>query len=412
MKKVVVLCLLMLLTFEASANDNIFTLEEIIERVLIVSPNLEVINKELDISESKVKKARSEKFPHFEGSFITGGIFNVIRADLFQPIYTFGKISADERRAKKGVDVTLANISEARNDTVARAENAYYSLQLAHTLKDLAMEGRDEANKLLKGVEELVRGGSPKATQMDKLNLTVLLSNINKNVVRAEKAVGLSRAELKKMLVIEDNNAFDIDSHILEPVEFELNGLSYYKEKALEERPQIRAIEAGLEVKRASVKREKSDYYPTFFVGGTIRYSQSTLFDDTIIGGAGIGIRQVLNWSISADLSEARAEHSKFLKEKDEMLQEIDFEVEKAYLDMKENRANLDYDKEGFTAATSLLRNATSNYDLGIGNVGDLINAFGTYLREGGEYYETVYLYNISVANLEKVTGILNKGLE
>jgi len=412
MKITLAIYTLLLLTPMAVANENTFTLEEIVERVVKVSPSLEVHNRDLDISESKVKKARAQQYPQFEGAVLTGGIFNVIRADLFQPIYTFGKISADEKKAKKGVEVTIANISEARDETIARAKNAYFNLQLAHTLNDLATEERDNAKKLLSNVEELVSVGSPKATQIDKLNLKILVSNIDKHVVSSQKAIDIVRAELMRMLAIEENSDFDIESYALEPVEFEANELSYYKDKAIEDRPKIKAINAGLEAKLSSIKREKSEYYPTIFVGGTIRYSQSPLFRDTFIGGAGIGIRQVLNFFISADLSEAKAEYSKSIKEKDAFLQEIDLEVKKAYLDMQENKDNVNNEREGFRAARTLLRNASSNYDLGIGKVNELTNSIGTYLREGAEYYDTVFLYNIAVTNLEKVAGVLNKELE
>lgn len=319
----------------ASDNENIFTLNEVIERAVAVSPNLDIVNKELDISLSQVKKARAEKFPQFESVVVSGGIFTVIRADFFQPIYTFGKISSAEGAAIKGVEVANAKINESRNDTVEQATTAYYNLQLAHTLNDLVAEGKDRSQKLLKSVEDLVLGGSPKATQMDKLNLKILLSNINKNVVSSEKEIKLSRAVLKRILVIEDANAnaFDIDSHSLEPIEFEVKNLNYYTEKALKERPQIQALEAVLDAKSFLIQKAKSEYYPTFFFGGTLRYNQSPLFEDTFVGGAGIGIRQILNFSIAADITEAKAEHSKSLKEKDVALKEMDFEIEKAFLD-------------------------------------------------------------------------------
>ncbi|MBI4228081.1 MAG: TolC family protein [Deltaproteobacteria bacterium] len=407
MNKLLTICTFLLLNFDAITDDNIFTLEEILERVLITSPDLGVIDKDLDISQSKVKKAKAQKYPQFDGAVITGGIFTIVRADLFQPIFTFGKISSDEKKAEKGLEATIANVSEARNDTITRAKTAYFNLQLAHTLNGLANEGRDEAKKVLTSVEELIRVGSPKATQMDKLNLKILLSNFNKDVVTSEKEIDISRAQLMRMLTIEEKDSFDIDSHTIKPVEFKLNELSYYKEKTQVNRPKLKAINAGIESKWHSVKREKSDYYPTIFVGGTLRYNQSTIFEDTIIGGAGIGIRQVLNYTISADLSEAKAEYSKSLREKDVFLKDIDLEVEKAYLNMKENADNLEYGNEGFGEAKKLLQNAISNYDLGIGSLNELINAFGTYLREGTEYYQTVFLYNISAANLEMVTGDL-----
>jgi outer membrane protein TolC len=407
MIRLLTLCTFLILTFDATADDNIFTLDEILERVLITNPSLGVLDKDVDIFESKVKKAKAEKYPQFDGAVITGGIFTVVRADLFQPIYTFGKISSDEKRAEKGLEATIANISEARNDTITQAKTDYYNLQLAYALNDLAVEGRNEAQRVLSSVEEFIRVGSPKATQMDRLNLKILLSNINKDVVSSEKEIDVARAELINMLAIEDKDSFDIDPHTLKPVEFKPDKLNYYQEKTQANRPKLKALNAEAESKLHAVRRERANYYPTVFAGGTLRYNQSTLFRDTIIGGAGVGIKQVLNYGISADLSEAKAEYSKSLKEKDAFLQNMDLEVEKAYLEMKENNNNLEFENEGFGEAKKLLQNAISNYDLGIGSLSELINAFGTYLREGTQYYQTVFLYNMSVANLEMVTGDL-----
>ena len=199
MIKLLTLCTFLILSVEAIADDNIFTLDEILERVLITNPNLGVQDKDLDISESRVKKAKAEKYPHFDGAVVTGGIFTVVRADLFQPVYTFGKISSDEKRAEKGLEATIANISEAKNDTITQAKTGYYNLQLAYALNDLAIEGRNEAQRVFGSVEELIRVGSPKATQMDKLNLKILLSNVNKDVVTSEKEIDVARAELIKI---------------------------------------------------------------------------------------------------------------------------------------------------------------------------------------------------------------------
>jgi outer membrane protein TolC len=282
MIKLLSLCIFLILTVNGIADDNIFTLDEILERVLITNPNLGVLDKDLGISESKVKKAKAEKYPQFDGAVVTGGIFTVVRADLFQPIYTFGKISSDEKRAEKGLEATIANISEARNDTITQAKTGYYNLQLAYALNNLAIEGRNEAQRVLSSVEELIRAGSPKATQMDKLNLKILLSNINKDTVSSEKEIHVARAELMKMLAIEDKDSFDIDSHTLKPVDFKLDELNYYQEKSQANRPKLKAINAAVESKLHTVERERSNYYPTVFVGGTLRYNQSTLFRDTI----------------------------------------------------------------------------------------------------------------------------------
>lgn len=405
MKAILFLSIFMIFTIESSAEDNIFTLDEVIQRAQIVSPNLGVLNEELVISESKLQNARSKKLPEFDGTVISAGVFTIIRANLFQPVYTFGKISSSERAAEKGVEATMATIRDGQADTVEKATMSYYRLQFAYTLNSLVIKEQQTLEKTSAGVEELVEGGSPKATQTDKLNLKILLSNVNTSVVSSTKEVQLSRAILKRMLGIENENDFDIESHILEPVAFETNSLRFYKQNSLNENPLIMATEANLEAKEFLVKRAEREYYPTIFLGGTLRYNQSTFFDDTLIAGAGLGINQVLNFSISAEISEAKAQYLKSVKEKDIMLDEIDADIEKSYLDMIENRNNIENEKVGFEAAKTLLRNATSNYTLGIGGISDLINVYSAFFKEGSEYYESVYLYNLSVAHLKRAAG-------
>lgn len=301
----------------------------------------------------------------------------------------------------------MATIRDGQADTVEKATVAFYKLQLAYTLNELIVKEKDTVEKTSAGVEELVEGGSPKATQADKLNLIILLSNVKTSVVSSTKDVQLSRAILKRMLGIENENDFDIESHTLEPVAFETNSLRFYKETSLNKNPLIMATEANLEAKKFLVKRAEREYYPTIFLGGTVRYNQSTFFDDTLIAGAGLGISQVLNFSISAEISEAKAQYLKSIKEKNVMLDEMDVDIEKSYLDMIENRNNIENAKVGFEAAETLIRNATSNYELGIGSISELINAYSAFFKEGSEYYESVYLYNLSLAHLKRAAGNL-----
>lgn len=407
MKSILLISVFVVLSLESFADDNIFTLDEVIQRAQVVSPNLRVLDEELNISESKLKQANAEKLPQFDVTVISAGVFTVIRSNLFQPVYTFGRISSAEGAAEKGVAATMATVRDGQADMVEKATLSYYKLQLAYTLNGLIIKEKESIEKMFAGVEELVEGGSPKATQTDKLNLKVLLSNINKNVVRSEKEVQLARAVLKRMLGIENENGFDIESRALEPVVSEVNSLGLYKDNSLNENQQIKATQANLEAKEFLVKNAKSEYYPTIFLGGALNYNQSIFFDDTLIAGAGIGINQVLNFSISADISEAKAAYSKSIREKEVVLDEIEFDIESTYLDLIETKNNIDNEKDGFEAAETLLRNANSNYELGIGTVSDLINAYSAFLKEGGEYYESVYLYNLSVAHLKRVAGTL-----
>lgn len=79
MKTILFLSVFMIFTLESLADDNIFTLDEVIQRAQIVSPNLGVLNEELVISESRLQNARSKKLPQFDGTVISAGVFTIIK---------------------------------------------------------------------------------------------------------------------------------------------------------------------------------------------------------------------------------------------------------------------------------------------------------------------------------------------
>ncbi len=45
------------------------------------------------------------------------------------------------------------------------------------------------------------------------------------------------------------------------------------------------------------------------------------------------------------------------------------------------------------------------NYDIGVGDTDDLIDALGVFLRVSGEYYKAIFSFNTSVAALGRITG-------
>ena len=76
-------------------------------------------------------------------------------------------------------------------------------------------------------------------------------------------------------------------------------------------------------------------------------------------------------------------------------------EQKKVFLKVSEARGQLDLAKGSRKITRALLVTELANYDFGIGDSGDLFQALIIYTRVLSGYYETVYNFNLAVAELK-----------
>jgi hypothetical protein len=80
---------------------------------------------------------------------------------------------------------------------------------------------------------------------------------------------------------------------------------------------------------------------------------------------------------------------------------ELDLKV--GYLKAVENRGKLQLARKNRKITRALLVSEAANYDFGIGDPGDLFEALIIYTRVLGGYYDAVYSFNVSVAELNRI---------
>ncbi len=88
------------------------------------------------------------------------------------------------------------------------------------------------------------------------------------------------------------------------------------------------------------------------------------------------------------------------------------FEHKKAFLKVNEARDQLDLAKGSRKITRALLVTELANYDFGIGSSGDLFQALIIYTRVLSGYYDTVYNFNMAVAELNRVVAKTNDSVK
>ena len=84
---------------------------------------------------------------------------------------------------------------------------------------------------------------------------------------------------------------------------------------------------------------------------------------------------------------------------------EKSFALYKAFIKVMESRDKMNLAEKLKKMTRALLVTESSNHDFGIGNSGDLFESLIIYTRVLSGYFETIYNFNMSVVELNKIAG-------
>jgi outer membrane protein len=235
----------------AASSGQRLTLEQCLERALTYGPDVTEAQTEIRIAESQLAQAKAGRLPHATftsingivngatGNAVTGrtdnsdlGPFTRGELEVIQPLYTFGRLSAEILAASRGVDAKRAATQNAREVTIAAVKELYYNLLLSRQLKELLDEVRENFTKALATAEKRLETGEGTITQQDILKLRIGLASVTREVYTLERAIEVTRSALLRQVGIPTMADTDIADTRLEPVTVQLQPLGRYLEQA------------------------------------------------------------------------------------------------------------------------------------------------------------------------------------
>ena len=85
----------------------------------------------------------------------------------------------------------------------------------------------------------------------------------------------------------------------------------------------------------------------------------------------------------------------------------IDLEIKEAYLEVQNTKQDLDRAEQAGKLSRQLLFLTQSNFDIGLAESKDLIDAISSFLQSRGEYFEAAFHYNVAWGKLHQKIGLL-----
>jgi outer membrane protein len=414
-------------------------LQECIRRSLTTAPELGESQSDVDLASSKLKEAKAHRYPQIEFLGLIGpvpqargdqvyspdNINNTRRltwfqrgdATIIQPLYTFGKISENMKAASHGIEVDRAKKEQKRNEIVLQTKEYYYGLLLARELKEVVLEVKEDLDKARDKARKLLDKGSPNVEQLDIYRLDAFAGEVDKYLEEAKKGAELALSALRTRVGLPADALLDIATERLVPDGRKIDTLPDYLEASRAKRPEYREIKEGIQARTALVKAARAAYYPDIFLGGYFSGANAdkrTRITNPFVpdqfnhlwGGVALGLKWKLDFGITgAKLAGEVAQYNRLLYTKDFAENNIPLQIKKSYLDIREAAKSIDATKVAYTNAKKWAVAALANFDFGIGPAKEIFDALENYAKMRGDYFKSIYNYEMACANLDFAVG-------
>jgi len=338
---------------------------------------------------------------------------------LIKPLYTFGKVERYTEAAQGNVGVKQGELKQTRGDIVYDTKRAYYGFLTARDIRVFLEDVQGRLNSTLARVERNLKNETGESKQSDLYALQTARGLIAKYVHQARAVEQVSLDGLKVLTGTGLKADLSVADSRIEPVAFPQIELADLQARALQDRPEMEQLEAGLRARRALVAAKKADRMPDVYAGvvGQFNYaSQRERLDNPYLydpfNGGGLTPVVGVKWdtvfgAANARVNQAQAELEAINHKKAFALAGIPFEVGEAYANAQANlRAQQDL-AEGAAAARRWMVASLADFSAGLESADRVVDALKNYVLAQTEYLRTVNDYNMNVAQLARLTGEL-----
>jgi TolC family type I secretion outer membrane protein len=318
-------------------------------------------------------------------------------ATLSQTIFDFGKTPALVDAQKYGAEAAGYDEENARNSIVYGVNVAYYSY--LQSRRNVAV-GRETVSQF-KNHLDVARSSFEVGTRprYDVTKAEVDLSNAKLALIHAENYQRLAKLNLDNAMGV------SADYDIVDDLSFQKVGISAEDAviKAIQNRPDLRALEARTNAAEESVEAAKSGYYPS--LSGSAQYSVGDSLPDGWNVGLTLTVPFFSGFSTVYTVRESRANREVLSSNAEQLRLSVYNDVQQAYLSMMEAEEKIPSAELSVKLARENMEIAEGRYKEGVGTPIEVTDAQVTFSNARTAQIQSLVDYKLSRAALEKAIG-------
>ncbi|MBI2083403.1 MAG: TolC family protein [Deltaproteobacteria bacterium] len=409
----------------------ILDLKECIHRAALFNGEIQAADYDIETAEARKDNVRKIGIPVAEyeynvgpaprdvsnavESFFTGDltVFNRVKVGVGVPLQTFGKVKTGKALADLGIMAEKEKKMGKKAEIGLKVAQLYNGILLAREVRRLIKTAKDELAKEIKKREQH-EGGDPS----ELLKLKLFHAEIERRVEEVDKKEIMAKEALRVLIDVDPRVRFEIKTERLEPQLRTLPPYEKIREEALVNRSDLKQLDILYEVRQKKLTLEKRLPTPNLGIGaffelgrtpGITGLSATDDYTDPFnYTRAGIGLRLKGEFDFRSTASKIREAKSELMKTQiqREMAHEGSLlEVKEAYLDAQNAQQEIVRAEEAGKLSRQLLFLTQSNYDIGLAEPKDFVDAVQSFLETRGKYFEALFNYNVALAKLDQKTG-------
>jgi outer membrane protein len=312
-------------------------------------------------------------------------------------------------RAKEMNTAVAHQLERTDQEILFRVVQSYYGVLLGGKQLEVAAHAEKTAKSIMERSQ--VRFDTGLVVESDLLSAKVRLASREQELIRARNNLALARAQLNTAMGVPADSLYQPADSLAEQA-LAIASLADQEQQALTTRPDLKRIEAQQSAQELSVAIAKSSFgprlnafagwemdNPTFLAGGG---------GNNWLGGIELQIDLFQGGAKRAALSRERAVAEKIAALKQAANDAVRLEVRQAYYDQDSSRQQVEVARAAISQAQESLRINQDRYDSGLLTITDLLGAEEAARRSQADYWQALYQFHISFANLELASGTLN----
>ena len=442
--------LLMVTTSTISAQDTVsVSLQEFIEIGIKNSGQLDFEQQKVSLAENRISQAQNQRYlprfelttqhglvpgvksnvegldpgeyyldPDLENDWEDIGVFTRAEVNAVQPIFAWGGLRNLVKAARSGAESAKERFESQKADIEIRLYELYESYLLSIELQRLLDEAQNQIEKIDSQIEEQRESGESDLDESDVFKFEVFKSEFAIRSAEVKENLSYIKNIWDYVTQADNNTVYKPALQFLDPVSNSIEELSYYKARAIEDRSEVKAIEAGINAAEYGLEATKAQNYPTLFLGlsGSFantpnrpRQSNPFIINNSNYATAafGVGIRQNLDFlSMKTDVerSNIQLKQAKYLKEA--AVDGIVLEINERYKNASLSQVKVERTDEALVTSKKWLRQEQLDYDFGMGDTKDLIDAMRKELELKVQLKREIFEFNKNMAQLYKASGL------
>lgn len=443
----------------AFAQDTVrVSLQTFIEEGLEHSGQLEYEQQQVELAKNKISQAHSKRYlpsfqlntqhgvvpgvdsdvpglsrnayyldPNLENDWNNWAVFTRAEISAVQPLFTWGALKNAIKAAESAAVAARERFHMQQKDYRQRLYNLYQSHLLSTEIVRLLEEAKGQLDKVERQLKKRQKEGDADFDDTELFKLEIFKAEFAMRAAEVRQNAEMTQRLWNYVLQAGEQTVYLPEERFLDPVPQELQDIGYYRSHALASRSELMAIEAGINAAEYGVKAEKRRNYPSLFLGisGSFAHTpnrprQSNPFiinnSNYLSAQVGLGIRQNLGFlSVNADIERRRiqAQQAKYLKEA--AVDGIVLELNETYKETAISKVRVERTDEALVTGKKWVRQEQLDYDFGIGDTQDLIDAVQKELELRIQLKREVFEFNKNMAELHRkaglpILGITNEG--